>query len=70
LVIVPLVRNALHRGLGPRISGPIALLGCLVPLALNTVARVLSYVASLIDEIAFVTLLVTFVTLLVTLIRG
>jgi hypothetical protein len=61
LVILLLVRNALHRGLDPHISGPIALLGRLIPLLFNPVALVVSQVAPLIYKIAFVTGLVALI---------
>jgi hypothetical protein len=69
LVILLLVRDALHRCPNPHIGGSIALLGCLIPLLFDTLALVVSYVAPLLDEIAFVTGLVTFKIGPVALIR-
>jgi hypothetical protein len=65
-----LVRNTLHRGLDPHISGPVTLLGRLITLPFDTDALVVIYVAPLIPEPAFVTGLVAFLIRLVTLIRG
>jgi hypothetical protein len=70
LLILLLVLTALHRGLGPHISGVMALLGRVIPLPFNMVALLAGHVAPFIYEIAFVTGLVPLLPGLVTLIRG
>jgi hypothetical protein len=70
LIILLLVRNTLLSGLGPHISGPVPLLGCLLPHPFDTVALVVSQVAPLVYEVAFIAGLVSFLTRLVALICG
>jgi hypothetical protein len=70
LLIVLLVRNTPLSGLGPHISCPVALLSCLMPHPLDTVAGVVSQVAPLVHEIACVTGLVSFLIRLLALIGG